>query len=395
MSRPAPFFAATLAVGTEITDGQILDRNSAWISQKLVHEGIQVIEHRAVADDRAEIARALGELSAKVDLLFVTGGLGPTSDDFTRDLLAEVFGRPLEFHPASWQQVQDKLTARGVQVREIQRQQCFFPKGSRVLDNPLGTANGFAFDATQEPGGRMVRLVALPGPPAEIAAVWEQGLAQDLSALVPEAEREKLFIYRCLGRGESEIAELTEEIVSGSGVRVGYRAHVPYVEVKLWAKANDVSAQAVLLQLRQRLQPWIVNENDEDASDKLLARCLGGGSVRILDFATSGLLQERLGSVIRGRNIGEGALDLVIETVYSGVSEAGDSGRAEIKSKARGSEESVFVALLPDHEAQTWWLYFREASAQEREIELKPNFNLKIQSERAKRFVTEKTLLLF
>jgi nicotinamide-nucleotide amidase len=395
MSRPAPALAATLAVGTEITDGQIIDRNSAWISQKLVREGVGVIEHRAVADDRVEIARALGELSAKVDLLFVTGGLGPTSDDFTRDLLAEVFGRPLEFHPASWQQVQDKLTARGVQVREIQRQQCFFPQGARVLDNPLGTANGFYFDAVGEPGAHAVRVIALPGPPAEIAAIWEQGLASELSALVPEREREQLMIYRCLGRGESEIAEIAEKIVGGSGVRVGYRAHVPYVEVKLWAKADDHSAQAVLSQVRQALQPWIVNENDEDASDKLLAHCLSGGSVRIFDFATSGLLQERLGSMIRERKLAERGIDLVIETVFSGASEAGDSARAAIRSKAKESSESVFIALLPDHVAQSWWLYFREADAQEREIELKPNFNLKIQTERAKRFVTEKTLLLF
>jgi len=92
--------AATLAVGTEVVDGQITDRNSGWISQMVSEAGVQVIEHRAVADDRQDISRALKELSERADLLFVTGGLGPTSDDFTRELISEVFNKPLEFDPA-------------------------------------------------------------------------------------------------------------------------------------------------------------------------------------------------------------------------------------------------------------------------------------------------------
>ncbi|HVK61905.1 MAG TPA: molybdopterin-binding protein, partial [Bdellovibrionales bacterium] len=89
--------AATLAVGTELTDGQVLDRNSAWLSRKLAAAGLEVIEHRAVADDRKTISVALGEITRKVSHLFVTGGLGPTSDDFTREVLADYFGRPLKF----------------------------------------------------------------------------------------------------------------------------------------------------------------------------------------------------------------------------------------------------------------------------------------------------------
>jgi nicotinamide-nucleotide amidase len=164
--------AATLAVGTEITDGQIVDRNSAWISKKLTDAGVDVVEHRAVADDRAEIERALRELSERVDVLFVTGGLGPTSDDFTREILAKFCGRELEFDDGSWKHIEQRFATRGLPAKPIQRQQCFYPKGSRVLKNNAGTANAFSFDHTE--GARGVRVYAMPGPPVEIATVWDE-----------------------------------------------------------------------------------------------------------------------------------------------------------------------------------------------------------------------------
>ena len=377
--------AATLAVGTEVTEGQIIDRNSAWISHKLVDVGVQVIEHRAVADDHVEIDRALRDLSARVDLLFVTGGLGPTSDDFTRDVLAKTFSLPLEYHEPSWQQVVAKLAARGINAREIQKQQCFFPKGSYVLSNPAGTANGFSF--VTQASGRALKVYALPGPPSEIAAIWEEGLAVEMQALTPEREREKLVIFRCLGRGESDVAELTEEAIMGSGLKVGYRAHMPYVEVKLWYRSGDrARIEPYLTKVESALTPWIVNRDLEDVADDFLECVLRGQDVHVRDFATCGFFQERLSQRLRDRKLTDQVLPLTIETHHSPVPDA------RIPDPALPGVR--LITLLPDEATNFWRILVKNGEGPESELAVQPAYNYKITSERGRKFLVEKALQL-
>jgi nicotinamide-nucleotide amidase len=377
--------AATLAVGTEVTEGQIIDRNSAWISHKLVEVGVQVIEHRAVADDHVEIDRALRDLSTRVDLLFVTGGLGPTSDDFTRDVLSKTFSLPLEYHEPSWQQVVDKLAARGINAREIQKQQCFFPKGSRVLSNPAGTANGFSFKF--EISGHPVEVYALPGPPSEIAAIWEMGLAAEMQALTPESEREKLVIFRCLGRGESDIAELAEEAIMGSGLKVGYRAHMPYVEVKLWYRSGDrARIEPYLLKVEAVLTPWIVNREQEDVADGFLESVLRGQDMHVRDFATAGFFQERLSQRLRDRKLMDQVLPLTIETHHSPVPDA------RIPDPMLPGVR--LITLLPDEAKNFWRILVKNGEGPESELAVQPAYNYKITSERGRKFLVEKALQL-
>ena len=377
--------AATLAVGTEVTEGQIIDRNSAWISHKLVEAGVRVIEHRAVADDHIEIDRALRDLSSRVDLLFVTGGLGPTSDDFTRDVLAKTFSLPLEYHELSWQQIVEKLAARGIQTREIQKQQCYFPKGSRVLSNPAGTANGFSFEAPTD--ARSVRVYALPGPPSEIAAIWEEGLASEIQTFTPESEREKLVIFRCLGRGESDVAELTEEAIKGSGLKVGYRAHMPYVEVKLWYRAGDrAKIEIYLSRVESALSTWIVNRDDEDLADGFLDLVLRGQEIHVRDYATGGLFQERLSQRLRERKLVDRVLPLTIETHHSPIPDA------RIPDLARPGVR--LITILPDEAKNLWRILVKNGDLAESELAVLPAYNYKISSERGRKFLVEKALQL-
>jgi len=375
-SRPK---AATLAVGTEVTDGQIVDHNSAWVSAKLADAGLDVIEHRAVADDRSAIERALKELSHRVDFLFVTGGLGPTSDDFTRDLIAQVFDKPLEFDAESWEHVSRQLLSRGVVVREIQRQQCFFPRGSRVLTNNAGTANAFTFDTVL--AGRPIRVYALPGPPAEIAAVWKDHIATEVERVTPPESREELKILRFLGRGESQVAEAVEEILKGSGLRVGYRAHLPYVEVKLWFnKTEEPRARECLAKIEETLKAWIVNRDQEDVTDPVLDWLVRGKNrMKIIDAATAGILHERLSAKLRGQK----AL-LSVDTRFDGQLPP---------FQATGPEKALQVRLIADETANLWRIGVRTASGQETVLEEKPVFNYKISSERARKFITERLFL--
>lgn len=371
---------ATLAVGTEVTDGQIIDKNSAWISAAMVEAGAMVIEHRAVPDDRDEIRRALRELGTRVDHLFVTGGLGPTSDDFTRDLIAEVFGRPLEFDSRSWQHLSELLKSRGLEVREIQRQQCYFPQGSTVLTNPAGTANAFRFKH-QYPGGHSLDLYALPGPPTEIAAVWELNLKAAFDKLTPPEARERLLILRCLGRGESQIAEIVEDVIKGSPIRIGYRAHVPYVEVKIWSRVSDYARVApVIAALETRLAPWIVSRDKEDATDGLLALARQG-MIYVADAATAGGLAERITARVRELKL-DVPLNLRLETDFSG-------------SSPRLSHSEAYLLIQKDSAANKWVLKMKIGQSPESTLEVTPPYNYKVDSERGRRFITEKALLAF
>lgn len=396
-SRP---LAATLAVGTEVTDGQITDRNSATISVSLVKAGVKVIEHRSVADDRADIERALVDLAARVDLLFVTGGLGPTSDDFTREVLAACFGLPLEFHEESWRQIQAKFAARGLKISSTQKQQCYYPRNSRVLDNPAGTANGFTFDVSGGAIGatdrRKVRIHALPGPPAEVAAVWERNLRDEIEALVPASAREQLRIYRCIGQGEGALADLVEAVVAGSGLRVGYRAHVPYVEVKIWTDpAQAALAAPVLAELERTLAPWLVNRDDEDVADVFIDRVLAASVnqlVLIHDFATAGVLEERLSSRLRERRLFERDIPLIVQTAFSALT--APSASSALSMAAIAPTILTTITLLHEEASGVWKLRLNSGQEGVKELEIRPPSIYNPRSERARRFIAEKALHL-
>jgi nicotinamide-nucleotide amidase len=377
--------AATLAVGTEVTDGQIVDANSAWISARLVAAGVSVIEHRAVADERADIERALLELSDRVDLLFVTGGLGPTSDDFTRDLIAQVYRAPLEFDEASWRHVEQTLASRGVPVREIQRQQCFFPKGARVLTNPAGTANAFFLSSSVN--SRRLQVYALPGPPAEIAAVWQAHIANEIESLLPVDEREELALIRFMGRGESQVAEVVEEVLSGTGIRVGYRAHLPYVEVKIWFTAGGRSlAHQKITEIEGRLRPWFINRGEQDVADGLIdwigaqSRKAPGFYLKILDSATAGVLHNRITQRLKMRQLL--GIPISVETDFT-------FSRPQLTVERGG----VGLHLSADPIANLWRIRMILGSGDQRVIEESPTFNYKVANDRARQYITERFFL--
>lgn len=386
--------AATLAVGTEVVDGQITDRNSGWISQMVSEAGVQVIEHRAVADDRQDISRALKELSERADLLFVTGGLGPTSDDFTRELISEVFNKPLEFDPASWEQIQTMLLSRGVKVKEVQKQQCYFPRESRVLKNPVGTANGFTFKTTSSAASAHdLRVYALPGPPSEIAAIWDLNLKTEIAELIPNDRREELVIVRCLGKPESDVAEITEAAIAGSGLRVGYRAHLPYVEVKLWVPAASREAMLpVINKVEADLGDWIISRGKEDLADALLqilnnTRRKLGSPVEIIDLATAGFLQDRLVGRTRELKYKNENIPFVIQTRF------GNLIPSELLRAA--SDVPQIVISLSDGE-HAWLLelkniYLSQVDAAQSNLQLKLHApaHYGLDSERARKFLTE------
>lgn len=284
-----PMKTAILGIGTELTDGQIVNKNAAWLSSHLKEYGVTTTHHLVVPDDRPLIRDALDFCAGKCDVLFVTGGLGPTSDDFTRDLISEWAELPLEWHEASWQHVNTRLTSRGYTVKEIQRQQCYFPRGSRVLFNSQGTANAFYLEAKGK------KVFVLPGPPREIEAVWKSDiqtwLTQNTTHLDPRITRS----WDTIGVGESDIATIVEDILKGVDVEKGYRVHLPYVEAKISFLASEAEKFApVVEKLTAALQFCLVTRDAENVAEVLADQLSKVPSVNIQDEVTGSFLMTRL-----------------------------------------------------------------------------------------------------
>lgn len=286
--------ASILAIGTELTTGQILNKNATHLSQKLKNLGVNISVHLTVPDHRQIILDSLRYLETQLldegDLLFVTGGLGPTSDDFTRDVLAEWAGIEMKFDQSSWDSVVERLTSRGFKVRDMQKQQCYFPVNAEILTNSEGTANGYRFVAKNK------IVYVLPGPPREIEAIWSSHIAGELSEKTKNLDRQITHAWDTIGVGESEVAFAVEEALEQrpENLEIGYRVHLPYVEVKL----TYLSAE------KEKWAPWIKKTDDvlqsitvaRDFSDAVTQACekIRALDFTFYDFVTRGYLHGRL-----------------------------------------------------------------------------------------------------
>lgn len=292
--------ASILAVGTELTQGQITNRNAAWISERLTDLGVDVVAHLTVPDDRARIRAALDAGAAEAELLVVTGGLGPTSDDFTREVIADWRDEPLEFHPAAWEKIVRRLTERGIEVAASNRSQCFFPRGAIVLENLEGTADGFRLSRSF--GGRTTEILVLPGPPREGQHLWDRFVADWVARTFPAEAPTELESWHCVGKSESSLGEIVEAAVADFGIATGYRASMPYVEVKLRIPATLPRERrlALLAKMNAALAPYSVARNGEDLARALLEALRGlDGNFTLIDLGSAGRLAERLVGALR------------------------------------------------------------------------------------------------
>ena len=285
---------SVLAIGTELTTGQINNKNSSWISKKLKDLGVLTSLHLTVPDERPLMLESLQICADHSDWIFVTGGLGPTSDDFTRNVIATFTGRTLEWHETAWQHVVDRLSSRNYPIRDIQKQQCFFPAGATILENDQGTAHGFSI----EHQGKMIFV--LPGPPREIEAIWDKNISSWLAEKTKDTDQNLTLSWDILGYGESEIARLTEQALMGSGLEIGYRVHLPYVEVKVsFLKSAESAAQVWVNQLNEKIGSITVLRNGEDAAKKLILILKKFKTINIYDQVGGNFLLSRLESPLR------------------------------------------------------------------------------------------------
>lgn len=299
--------AGILTIGTEITTGEIINTNAAWIAQQLEERGYAVLEHLSVRDDRPAIMSALKRMQ-KLDLLIVSGGLGPTSDDITREMVSKWAAKKLLFSDKEWAFLNKVYKTRGLTIRDAHRHQCYFPKGSKILMNPVGTAHGFFLKKGK------TEVFVLPGPPRELEGMWEAEVSDKLrrGISLPWSN------WSVLGMPESEVAEIIEPLIAKTKIEVGYRASIPYVHVKL--RGKQLTA-AIEKQVDTALQKSLVGKGKQDFAYDFL-KSLEGQTVVFQDQVTRGFLSARLSKLAKDLDLNFKVEDCFGDQPFANVSNA-------------------------------------------------------------------------
>jgi nicotinamide-nucleotide amidase len=293
--------AAIVAVGSELLTATRIDTNSLFITDALNGIGIDVAFKGVAGDDRAELAALLSFALERVDLVVLTGGLGPTEDDVTREVVATQLGLPLAEDSSITDAIRRRFEARGWRMPEINRRQAMVPRGATVIANPNGTAPGLWI----EHGGKA--LILVPGPPREMKPMIEQMLDTRLRARAGGV-RLRRRILKIAGRSESRVEEITQPVYSR------WRAQEPPIEttilaspgqIELHLSAHGIDEPRLTAALQQaaaeirRLLPDDVFSDDgrsleEVVGDLLKAR---GWRVALAESCTGGLATSRLTDV--------------------------------------------------------------------------------------------------
>jgi nicotinamide-nucleotide amidase len=294
--RPVTVRSAVVAVGEELLLGDVVNGNAAWLGAVLAAAGAPVVHSSAVGDDVDRIVTALRRAAEDADVVLVTGGLGPTSDDRTRDALARLADVPLDRLPELEQRLRDRFASFGRPLQDQVLRQADVPRGAVPLDNPVGTAPGLRLEVD----GRVV--FALPGPPHELAAVATASVLPELTGRTGTT-----VVTRTLhsaGAGESDVAARVEQALTvPDGVVLAYLAGNGIVRVRL--SAAGASAE----QVAKRLDPLVdaaaaalgdaVFGRDDDTLAGVVLRGLRErrASVAVAESLTAGLLGAALTAV--------------------------------------------------------------------------------------------------
>lgn len=214
--------------GTEILLGSIVNTNAAWLGNRLFEAGFRV-ERQTVVPDGYAINEAMRESSGRADIVIVSGGLGPTSDDVTREALCDVCGVDMHRDEHVAEGLKAYFQRRGLSVAECNFRQAMVPDGAAVLENPNGTAPGLVMPA----GDRMPMFILLPGPPSELRPMVERSVIPLLEGMI-DGDIPRLRVFRLVGIGESDLQDLVDtSLHQVQGLEVAYCARIGEVDVRL------------------------------------------------------------------------------------------------------------------------------------------------------------------
>ena len=337
--------AEIVAVGSELLGTTRVDTNSLYLSGALAALGVVLRAKSVVGDDRRDLASIFSQALSRADLVICTGGLGPTDDDLTREVVAHVLGLELVEDPAITEQIERRFAARGLRMPDVNRRQAMVPHGATVLDNPNGTAPGLFIDT----GAKVV--VLLPGPPRELQPMFERLAAGPLQT---RAGRERIHrvSFFVTGRGESHLEEIAQPIYSrwtgdDPPIETTILASPGQIEVHLMTRSADAAAAGERLARAQADLCAAIGRDVFSTDGRAMEQIVGellrdrGLTIAIAESCTGGLLASRLTDVP-----GSSSYVLAGVVAYSNASKTALAGVDPQLIAAHGAvSEPVAVAL--------------------------------------------------
>lgn len=285
--------AEILSVGTELLLGQIVNTDAQFLSRRLSALGITVYRHVTVGDNPGRVQEAIRQALTRSDLVITTGGLGPTEDDLTKEMVAEVFGLEMELHEESLQKIEGFFASMGREMTDNNKKQAFFPVGARIMPNRKGTAPG----CVVEKDGK--RVAVLPGPPFELTDMYEQQLEPYLLSLSDQVIASKFL--RIVGIGESSLETQLMDLFHWNSPTLALYCSPGEVQARMTVMCGRNEDPAPLLapmekEIRSRLGNHVYGEGLDNSMAQTVVNLLreSGQTITIAESCTGGMLSAQL-----------------------------------------------------------------------------------------------------
>jgi nicotinamide-nucleotide amidase len=350
-----------ICTGDEVLTGKIINTNFSYMSQKLEDVGLAVQWETTVGDDRESLLLAFKLAGERADAVIVNGGLGPTVDDLSQEVAAQAAGVELALNQEWLTRMEDFFNRRSRTMPPNNVKQAMLPTTAEVIDNPIGTACGFALDI-----GR-ARFFFTPGVPRELRRMLEEQVIPRILAKSGVQAVIHLKRFHSYGLGESHVDALltgVEEMVPDGSVKLGFRAHYPQLETKLTMRGADMDdirkkLAPVESEVRKRLGNFILAEDDKTLEGVVLAELASRqGTLAIAETFTSGQIAARIGplsgaeKVFRRGVVSREVSDLFAAVGLTGAPPAGELTRETAEAVAhavrRQSGATHALAVLVD-----------------------------------------------
>lgn len=287
--------AEIITSGTEILLGDIVDTNAAWIAQQLRDIGVNLYYKTTVGDNEPRLRGVIELGMTRSDVIIITGGLGPTVDDITRDAVANATRRPLVLHEKALETLKQRFARFGVAMTDNNRQQALIPQDAILIENPVGTAPGFIVETER------CAVIALPGVPREMKEMLASSVLPYLRARMGSEAVIRRRILRTFGIGESTIDARLDALMRRSNPTVGLAAKTGQVDIRIAARAEDPATAEQMLdeieaEVRKAVGAYIYSTTPDESFETFLVRKMQAANVTValLETNTRGVLAERL-----------------------------------------------------------------------------------------------------